>query len=76
MKHVRFTKDFDHWPRSSILTVFKAGEERKITESQYEAANAAGAVEMIDGENAEPGPAVAEAGGTAAKGKRGNKASD
>jgi hypothetical protein len=73
-KFVRFTKNFDHWPNASILTPFKKGEERRITEAQYEAANAAGAVELINGESAEQGTASAEAGSPAPKGKGRNSA--
>ncbi|MCB5173647.1 hypothetical protein [Microvirga lenta] len=73
MKRVRFTRDFDHWPTASILTVFKKGEERKITEAQYEAANAAGAVELIDGEGEEQGQAASEVGGSASESTSDNR---
>lgn len=73
MKFVRYTKRYDYRPRASIVMARAAGDEVKITEAEYEAANAAGAVELIDGEGSEPREASAEAGGTAAKGKAGNR---
>ena len=73
MKFVRYTKRYDYRPRASVVMARAAGDEVKITEAEYEAANAAGAVEIIDGESAEQGTASAEAGGTATKGKAGNR---
>jgi hypothetical protein len=73
MRHVRYTKRFDYRPRASVVMARAAGDEVKITEAEYEAANAAGAVEIINGESAEQGTASAEAGSTAAKGKAGNR---
>lgn len=72
MKHVRFTRDFEFWPRGAVLQVFKAGEERKVTEAQYEAAAAAGAVELINGEDQEQRTAADEDGGAAGKGPAGD----
>lgn len=73
MRKVRYTKRFDYRPRASVVMARAAGDEVKITEAEYEAASAAGAVEMIDGEGSEPREASAEAGSTAAKGKAGNR---
>ena len=73
MKHVRYTKRFDYRPRASVVMARKAGDEVKITEAEYEQANAAGAVELINGESAEPGEAATEVGGTPPKSKAGNR---
>ena len=74
MKFVRYTKRFDYRPRASVVMARAAGDEVKITEAEYEAANAAGAVEIINGESAEQGEAPAEAGSPAGKSKAGNRA--
>lgn len=76
MKFVRYTKRYDYRPRASVVMARKVGDEVKITEAEYEAANAAGAVEIINGESAEQGEAPAEAGGPTAKGKGRNSARD
>ncbi|WP_457094832.1 hypothetical protein [Microvirga sp. P5_D2] len=76
MKHVRYTRRFDYRPRASVVMARAAGDEVKVTEAEYEAANAAGAVELINGESAEQGEAHAEVGSTPAKGKAGNRARD
>lgn len=73
MKHVRYTRRFDFRPRASVVVARKEGDELKITEAEYAAASEAGAVELLNGESAEQGEAPAEAGGTAAKGKAGNR---
>jgi len=74
MRHVRYTKRFDYRPRASVVMARAAGDEVKITEAEYEAANAAGAVEIINGESAEQGEASPEAGSSAGKSKAGNRA--
>jgi len=74
MKHVRYTRRFDFRPRASVVVARKEGDEVKITEAEYAAASAAGAVELLDGESAEQGEASAEAGSPAAEGKAGNRA--
>jgi hypothetical protein len=76
MRKVRYTKRFDYRPRASVVIASALGDEVKITEAEYEAAYAAGAVEIINGESAEQGEASAEAGGPAAKGKGRNSARD
>jgi hypothetical protein len=76
MRKVRYTKRFDYRPRASVVMARAAGDEVKITEAEYEAANAAGAVEIINGESAEQGTASSEAGSTPAKGKGRNSARD
>ena len=76
MRHVRYTKRFDYRPHASVVMARAAGDEVKITEAEYEAANAAGAVEIINGESAEQGTASAEAGSDAKKGASGNRARD
>lgn len=75
MKHVRYTKRFDYRPRASVVMARKAGDEVKITEAEYEQANAAGAVELINGESAEQRTVTPEAGGTATESTAGNRAS-
>jgi len=72
MKHVRYTRRFDYRPRASVVMARNAGDEVKITEAEYEVANAAGAVEMIDGEGSEPREASAEAGGNTGGSAKGN----
>ncbi|MEZ0169926.1 hypothetical protein [Microvirga sp. TS319] len=74
MRKVRFVKDFDFRPRASIVMVNKAGEEKTVTEAIYAAASAAGAVELLDGKDEEPGTAAAEAGSAPAKSKGRNQA--
>ncbi|MXQ12468.1 hypothetical protein [Microvirga makkahensis] len=66
-------KRFDHCFRASVVAARKAGDEVKITGAEYEAANAAGSMEIINGESAEQGETAAEAGGTAPKGKAGDR---
>jgi len=73
MKFVRYTRRFDYRPRQSVVMARAAGDEVKITEAEYEAANAAGAVELINGESAEQGAVAAEAGGSTPEGKAGNR---
>ena len=73
MKFVRYTRRFDYRPRASVVMARAEGDEVKITEAEYEAANAAGAVEIINGESAEQGEAAAEAGSDPAKGSAGNR---
>lgn len=72
MKHVRYTKRFDYRPRASIVMARNAGDEVKITEAEYEAASAAGAVELIDGEGSQPREALGEAGGNPSGDPKGN----
>jgi hypothetical protein len=74
MKFVKYLKRFDYRPRASVVMARNEGDEVKITEAEYEAANAAGAVEIINGESAEQGEASAEARSAAGKSKAGNKA--
>jgi hypothetical protein len=69
MKFVRYTRRYDFRPRQSVVVARKEGDEVKITEAEYEAANAAGAVEIINGESAEQATASAETGGTASGSK-------
>lgn len=76
MRHVRYIKRFDYRPRASVVMARAAGDEVKITEAEYEAANAAEAVEIVNGESAEQGEASAEAGSAASKGKGRNSARD
>jgi hypothetical protein len=76
MKFVRYTRRYDYRPRASVVMARAAGDEVKITEAEYEAANAAGALEIINGESAEQGTAFAEAGRAPAKGKGRNSARD
>jgi len=47
MKHVRFTKDYDHPVRYGVDVAYKKGMELGIPEAHYEAAKAKGAVEDI-----------------------------
>jgi hypothetical protein len=74
MRHVQYTKRFDYRPRASVVMARAAGDEVKITEAEYEAANAAGAVEIINGESSEQGTASAEAGGNPAEGSAASRA--
>lgn len=76
MKKVRFLRNWDFWPSAGVCMVNLAGEEKKVTEAQYEAASAAGAVELINGEGVEPGAAAGEAGGASAKGKNASRTRD
>lgn len=73
MRKVRYNKRFDFRPRASVVVARNEGDELKITEAEYAAASAAGAVELLDGESAEQGEATPEAGGDAPKGKAGNR---
>jgi hypothetical protein len=74
MRKVRYIKRFDYRPRASVVMARALGDEVKITEAEYEAANAAGAVEIINGESSEQGEVAPEAGGVASKGKGRNSA--
>jgi hypothetical protein len=74
MRHVRYTKRFDYLPHASVVMARAAGDEVKITEAEYEAANAAGAVDIINGESAEQGTASAEAGSNPAEGSAASRA--
>ncbi len=72
MKKVRYTRRFDFRPRASVVVARNEGDELKITEAEYAAASAAGAVELLDGESAEQGEAAAEAGGDPSGDPKGN----
>ncbi|WP_198157602.1 hypothetical protein [Methylobacterium nodulans] len=70
---VRFLRDFDFWPRPSVVIAHRKGEEKRLPQVQVEAAVAAGAAEIIDGDQ-EPRQAAAEAAGAAGQGARRGRA--
>lgn len=72
MRKVRYTKRFDYRPRASIVMARAAGDEVKITEAEYAAAGAAGAVELIDGEGSQPRETSGETGGNPSGDPKGN----
>jgi hypothetical protein len=45
---VRFLRDWDFWPKSNVVMMFKKGEEKRLPQAQVEAALADKAAELID----------------------------
>ncbi|GAA0262623.1 hypothetical protein GCM10008965_33650 [Methylorubrum aminovorans] len=67
-QRVRFLRDFDFWPRSSVVVMHRAGQEKRLPDVQVKAALEAKAAEVIDGEGRQderPKRAPAKAGPSA-----------
>lgn len=61
-KRVRFLRDWEFWPRPSVVVAHSAGEEKRLPEAQVDAALADKAIEVLDGDaDQRPGQAAREA---------------
>lgn len=45
---VRFLRDWDFWPKSNVVMMFKKGEEKRLPQAQVDAALADEAAELVD----------------------------
>jgi hypothetical protein len=52
---VRFLRDWDFWARPSVVVMHRAGQVKRLPDKQVEAALAAEAAEVIDGEGRQDG---------------------
>lgn len=45
---VRFKRDWEFWPSSTVVIMYKNGDEKRLPQAQVDAALADGAAELVD----------------------------